>query len=371
MNVPLIWFFKLGQFSHINTEVESLLRKRFPECEVRCIDVLEDILKKKRSLYLLASLHATLRYGKHILKERRPPRDFILRLPWVWKNVQKQAAALSADTRTWFTFQTQSLFDAGSKAVPHFVYTDHTYLANRRYPVPAPMFPASQEWKCLEASLYQQAAIVFVTSNFCVASLTQDYGLNKASVVCIFSGCNVRPSEEPPAREAHTILFVGLEWERKGGPELVEAFRQVKKEIPGARLLVAGCRPSLGIDGMEELGKLPLDEVRRLYMQATLFCLPSIREPSATVLMEAAAFGLPVISTDVGGTSDRVVHGETGWLVPPRDTDALTCALLEALRHPEEARRRGAQGKKRYFAHFRWDEVGVKMETMIRQQLHS
>lgn len=365
MSDRLIWFFKVGSFSHINAEAEAQLKRCFPEAEVRTVDVLEDLFERQLPSRAAAFVHAGWNYRRRILETRQNPRDFFTRLPWVWKAVKRLASRQAGDARTWFTFQTQSLFDAGSEGTPHFVYTDHTYLANRRYKAASRQLPVSGEWMSLEADLYRNASCTFTTSSFCNQSLLEDYGVS--SIQCVYSGSNVRPPDHARTdRRADVILFVGVEWERKGGPGLVEAFKQVRRRFEGAELWIAGCNPGVDLPGVRELGKVSLDKVRDLYEKAGVFCLPSLREPSATVLMEAAAFALPVVATDAGGTPDRVVDGETGWLVPVGDVPALAAALEQVLGNPEEAALRGRRGLARYKEHFTWDAVGHKMATQIR-----
>ena len=69
--------------------------------------------------------------------------------------------------------------------------------------------------------------------------------------------------------------------------------------------------------------------------------LPSVREQFGQVLVEGGACGLPAIAVDAHGPAEIVRDGETGWLVPPDDRDALAAALVEAVNDPEERRRRG------------------------------
>lgn len=371
MPKPLIWFFKIDSFSHINAAVEAQLRLRFPEAEVRTVDVLADLIEREPMRRAAAFSHAGFCYASRILRTRQNPRDFYTRLAWVWRFLNQKAAEMTNDPRTWFTFQTQSLFDAGGKGIAHFVYTDHTLLANRRYAQSSRPLRVSDQWRQLEAELYRKAVCTFTTSRFCTESLMKDYGISGESAPCVYSGSNVIPPESPGVEQRpRTILFVGLEWERKGGPELVEAFRMARQRFDDAELWIVGCKPRINEIGIRELGKVSLEKVRELYGQASVFCLPSIREPSATVLMEAAAFALPVIATNAGGTPDRVIDGETGWLVPVQDVSALAGAMTEALANPDEAKRRGIKGHARYKEHFTWDAVGSKMESIIRSRIN-
>jgi glycosyltransferase involved in cell wall biosynthesis len=98
-------------------------------------------------------------------------------------------------------------------------------------------------------------------------------------------------------------------------------------------------------------GPQPQEEVRRLLSESTLFVLACEPEPDGgmdtlpTVIAEAMAAGLPVVSTRLAGIPEMVTHGETGLLVGARDPEALAEALETLLRDPAQAGRMGARGK--------------------------
>jgi len=89
------------------------------------------------------------------------------------------------------------------------------------------------------------------------------------------------------------------------------------------------------------------DDVPEYLRMMEIFVLPSYREGFPRSVIEAMATGLPVVATDIRGCREAVVHGETGLIVPPKDSRALTEAVLYLLDHPEEARRMGAAGRRR------------------------
>ncbi|MCX7856035.1 MAG: glycosyltransferase, partial [Anaerolineae bacterium] len=79
-----------------------------------------------------------------------------------------------------------------------------------------------------------------------------------------------------------------------------------------------------------------------------IFVLPSYyREGTPVTVLEAMAMGLPVVATDVPGCREAVVHGETGFLVPPRDVDALTLAIQRLIGDPELRWQMGQAGRAR------------------------
>jgi glycosyltransferase involved in cell wall biosynthesis len=106
-------------------------------------------------------------------------------------------------------------------------------------------------------------------------------------------------------------------------------------------------------------GPLDQEEVRKLYPQATVFVLPCLiaddgdRDGIPNVLVEAAASGVPIVSTPVSGITELVVDGDTGCLVPPRDPKAIAAAIERLLDAPE--RRAGISARARARVEERFD----------------
>jgi glycosyltransferase involved in cell wall biosynthesis len=93
--------------------------------------------------------------------------------------------------------------------------------------------------------------------------------------------------------------------------------------------------------------KPAISDVRTAMRNAAIFILPSLREASPNVIIEAMAMGLPVIATRVGGIPELVVHGQTGLLVDPANPAELAEAIIELLKNPIGAREMGRRGRER------------------------
>ncbi|MGC1481847.1 MAG: glycosyltransferase family 4 protein [Chthoniobacterales bacterium] len=362
------FYFRIGEFSLINVALLEALRERMSGVDWREVDVEREIVRSDGWLTARATGEAMVRHGARIFGGRIPPRDFFPRLPVVLRAIAawSRREADEAD----FTFQTQSLFDASSPGVPHFVYTDHTYLAGRRYPEPRELMPVAAEWRAMERRLYEGADCTFVSSEFAAGSVREDYGVESERVMNVGSGSNVDWPEfvDGSDRRGTVILFVGVDWERKGGPELVRAFREVRSAVPGAELWIVGCRPGLSEDGVVERGRLSREETAECYRKADVFCLPSRMDPSASVLAEAAGSGLPVVATAVGGNVERVRDGATGFLV---DAGRLAERLRTLLMDAELRKRMGAAGREMAMREFTWTAVAGRIAARIEAELIS
>jgi glycosyltransferase involved in cell wall biosynthesis len=177
------------------------------------------------------------------------------------------------------------------------------------------------------------------------------------------------PDEFNPAYDRKNILFVGVDWERKGGPELVEAFRAVRDRFPDARLTIVGCSPRIDMPGCEVAGKVPLADVHQYFEQASIFCLPTRLEPFGVVFVEALHHKLPIVATNVGAIPDFVIEGESGYLVPPRAVELLAQALVSLIGDPEKCRQFGEKGFNLARERYSWERVGARIRETVNYYL--
>jgi alpha-maltose-1-phosphate synthase len=230
-----------------------------------------------------------------------------------------------------------------------------------------------------QAKLYRGAAAIFTISERLRHSFIEDYRLPLDRVVAVNAGPNIAMSHlvapDRADRRGHppTILFVGKEFERKGGDVLLQAFARVRERIAHARLIIVGPldlrdRP----EGVEFLGLLRKDnsaEFERLleaYRQADVFCLPSRQDPFPTVVREAMFFSLPCVTTDIWAMPEMVVDGKTGFTVPPDSADLLADRLCQILENPCLARTMGAAGRARAEERYTWTAATRAMHDKIQ-----
>ena len=186
------------------------------------------------------------------------------------------------------------------------------------------------------------------------------------------ASCPTRESSPPPPPGAPVILFVGRHVERKGIRFLIEAMTHLRHQ--DARLCVTGqgniteelkvqAKASPAADRISFPGRVSAEELDQLYLDCTVFVLPSIvdsrgdTEGLGTVPLEAYEHLRPVVASRVGGIPDVVKDGLTGLLVPPEDPKALAEAIDQILDDPETAARMAEQGRKLAREHFSWERI--------------
>lgn len=175
------------------------------------------------------------------------------------------------------------------------------------------------------------------------------------------------------------VVMIGRLVREKGYFEFLEAMAILRRKHPRARALIIGSALTSDHDDAAtgirahatQLGLVEgaifaglRSDVPKLLALGDVFCLPSWREGMPRSIIEAMAAGLPVVATDIRGSREEVIPGETGLIVPMRDAAALGEALIKIADDPEKSRRMGAAGRHRAIAQF--DEQGVIERQMVR-----
>jgi glycosyltransferase involved in cell wall biosynthesis len=363
-SAPRFLFVTCGAFSGVAEPILAGLEQEFPDATAVHVD-LPELVRRRRLLALVNLLFVLVEWGPGALLDRRRRWGAFFRTSLMFRWIRRETRRRAAREHYLFTFQTQSLFDASVAGVPHFVYTDHTELVNRQYPWPDP-HPAPESWIRREQGIYRRAAAVLVWSGHVARSLAEDYGVEPERIVWVGVGGDGEPEPSAGSYDSCRILFVGRDWERKGGPDLLVAFAGVRRQLPEATLVVAGSRPEVEEPGVTVLGEVGPATVRRLMAEAAVFCMPTLREPFGLVFVEAAIHGLPVVATRTGALPDIVVEGETGHLVRPHDVEGLSERLAGLLADPAACARLGVAARRRALERWTWRGASARIAAAVR-----
>lgn len=211
------------------------------------------------------------------------------------------------------------------------------------------------------------------------------YGLVDAQNIRLIRGSGVNTQRFQPHLNPRSpgpfkvLLATRLLWE-KGVGEYVTAARQLCREGLNIQFQLAGL-PDSGnpasvskqiIEEWQQQGFINIlghvDNMESLLTDIDLMVLPSYREGTPRSLLEAAACGLPIVTTDAIGCREVVEHGTNGLLVPPRDASALADAIRFLYNDPETCHRMGQAGRNKALMEF--DEQIVIAQTLsVYQEL--
>jgi glycosyltransferase involved in cell wall biosynthesis len=181
-----------------------------------------------------------------------------------------------------------------------------------------------------------------------------------------------------PKDKKQMVLLPARMLKDKGVLEFVQAAREVKRVEPEWRFVLAG---AAGYDNPSSISEADLkhwcqdgsiewlghvENMVPLFKEAAVVCLPSYREGMPKALLEAAAAGCAVITTDVTGCREAIEPGVSGDLVPVRDASALAAALLLLIKDNNRRIAYGVEGRKRAVARFSLDAVVAQTLDIYR-----
>ncbi len=182
------------------------------------------------------------------------------------------------------------------------------------------------------------------------------------------------------------LLFVGRLSEKKGVRYLIDAMSLVTNDFPGAKLLIVGqgelekeLRNQVQIRGLEGVilfaGAVPNAQLPAYYASADCFIGPSVQvkdgdtEGLPVTFIEAAMSGCLVIGTKVGGVAEVVLHGQTGYVVLPEDTQALAEAIISVLEQKETLLAMKNKGRLWALQNFEWGVITHRYEELLKHAI--
>lgn len=202
---------------------------------------------------------------------------------------------------------------------------------------------------------YELATLLFMPS-LCSAGTFLDAGIPEERLHYTGRGVDVARYQPGTPPDRFRLIFVGALIKRKGVHHLLRAWK--KLALRDAELILVGSvhpemRHDLAAagDSVKVLGFSP--KVPDLLRTASALVFPSECEGFAKVTLEAAACGLPLITTKESG--DALIDGVTGRLIPPADEDALAAAMLEAWQERDRFAAMGTAARAHVAAHFTWE----------------
>jgi glycosyltransferase involved in cell wall biosynthesis len=227
--------------------------------------------------------------------------------------------------------------------------------------------------------LMQAAECVVTVSDYSARYLREGFPAQAAKVTRVYNGIHLDRFAQgtPEVDQPPLVVAVGRYIEKKGFGDLVAACRLLGDRpfecwIVGEGPLESELRAAAGGDSrIRVAGPRSESEIVDLLARATVFALPCTagaageKDNLPTVIMEAMAAALPVISTPVAGVPEMVIDGDTGFLVPEHDVEALAARLGEMLDDPARARAMGEAGYRRCKQNFATEQTTAELKAVL------
>jgi glycosyltransferase involved in cell wall biosynthesis len=270
--------------------------------------------------------------------------------------------------------------------IPIVLIEDATFaLLHNYYPQYSNLLPRTvRQLNNVTERAIKKASAVIYSSEWAARSAIEDYGADPQKVHVIPMGANF---ENPPSKEIIQnkkktdrcrLLFVGVDWQRKGGEIAFETLLQLEEMGIQAELIVCGCTPPDEfshermriIPFLDKNDERQYKELEQLYVTSDFLLLPTRNECFGIVFCEANAFGLPAITTNTGGVSEVVRNGENGFVLPlsARGTEyaeVIAQIYQDDQRYAELVR----SSRAAYDDRLNWDAWGTAVKKLITEML--
>jgi glycosyltransferase involved in cell wall biosynthesis len=367
VNKKRVLLFTMGSWSHSNDALVKALHEYSPDWEIQTVDLLQQFKAHRRGLlYSLLDMPGLLLQA---VRDRGFDKTSLLYAPATARFINRLACKFVREYQPDFTLQTTTRFNACNTGVPHFTIIDITVASARQSY--RNLFNASEQalniLDSFQQRVYTQSNGVFSMGGYVRDSVVADYQVAPYRAFSIGAGPNIKLGPRSDVVNSKHILFVGTDWKRKGGPDLLAAFRRIRDKHPDAVLDIVGCNPGVQEPGINIVGRVPRDEIHHYMSQARMFVLPTIHEAFGIVLVEALYFGLPIISTSVGAVPEMVMHDVNGYRIQPGDVEALAHAMDKLLSNDKLAER-FAEASYQHAVNFSWEaaaEILVEKINML------
>lgn len=228
-----------------------------------------------------------------------------------------------------------------------------------------------------EAQWLRSAASVIFTSTWAAKRTSLRYGLEAArvKVVGIFGESEIPESDHYSGGQ--TFAFVSTDFDGKGGPVVLRALEKVRRNHPEASLTVVGdrgsARPQESVTFAGFLRKeVPseYDAFRKVLSEACAIVHPTIKDISPLLIVEAAYFGCPAISTRAYAIPELIENGKTGYLLnDPRDVEEVACAMAKMLERDKEYEAMRAASRERACSVHSKQQFASRLQQIVHSAL--
>jgi starch synthase len=229
----------------------------------------------------------------------------------------------------------------------------------------------------LESLGFRLASRVLAPSRSVRDVLVAEYDLDPSRIHVVGNG--VAPAEfcasAASKRDQPTLLVASRLTEQKGIDHALSAFALVQRDLPSARMIIAGDGPlsswlaaevrRMKLRNVTLSGWVPHHEMSALYASAWVFLAPSAYEPFGLTVLEAMSAGTAVVASPFGGAPDFVRDGENGHLRIPHRSEELARTLVSLLTDPARRAQLGAAGRATAEAHS-WEHTLTQLMSHYR-----
>jgi glycosyltransferase involved in cell wall biosynthesis len=285
-----------------------------------------------------------------------------------------------------FVSASPQLIAYAETTIPVIYMTDATFHQLQGY---YPNFSNLAEYNIrqgieLDKLAFKKAAHCMLASEWNRDSAVNDYGTEAGKISVVPCGANFDrvPASAPiNPEEGKTcnLLFLGVEWERKGGDIALDTYRKLKKDGIQARLHIIGCVPpedqlldsDITVTPFLDKNKVEdFQKMHRVFLQTDFLLLPTRAECAGVVFSEASAYGIPSVTTDTGGVATYIRNGINGFALPfAAKGEDYAEQIKEVLADPVRLENLRRSSRTRYETALSWDLWGNRFNSIAENCL--
>jgi glycosyltransferase involved in cell wall biosynthesis len=235
-----------------------------------------------------------------------------------------------------------------------------------------------------EKKSYENSDTILITSEWAARSVVNDYGIPEEKVKVVVQGANISdiPPKEIIYKRLHNklckLLFLGFDWERKGGEVAFNTMILLNKMGLETELTICGCTPPERfrhpklkvINFLNRKNKEDNKKLMQLFTESNFLIVPSRSECLGMVFLESSAFGLPVITTNTGGIPTVVKSGINGFTFPVSEKGENMAEVIYNKFSDKDAYLQLCRSNKNYYEkELNWDTIGMKVGDILNNRI--
>ena len=217
-------------------------------------------------------------------------------------------------------------------------------------------------------AFFKECAGIFTMSEWLAKYIVERLGVESGRVHCVRAGVDINTKGLKPDRRGNKILFVGKDFDAKGGYLVVEAFKILREKYKkDAELYIIG--PSSNplkknVPGISYKGFLSGGQIVTYYSICDVFCMPSYVDAFGKVFVEALCCGLPCIGRNALSMNEIIQNGENGYLIDRDDPEVLAERMYDLLQN-EKIKNYVEVHRLEWQKQYSWDNVASQIAEII------
>lgn len=220
-----------------------------------------------------------------------------------------------------------------------------------------------------QKEFYERCNAIFTMSRWLADYMIKECSIPAEKVFPVGAGINMDVSRiRDDKKSGKRILFVGKDFERKGGYLVLAAFELLQRKYNNAYelYLVGPIQNPVknSIEGVHFIGNIPNSEVSDYYNLCDIFCMPSYFEAYGIVLVEALCYGLPCITRNKYAMAEIIQDGQNGYLLQDDNVDTFALKMYELLIN-DTIKEQVKHKRTEYLANYSWERVASDMKKVI------